>query len=45
MKEKGVSNYVVLVNGKVDETAILQGGKYYYAVANGSEEGIYECYL
>lgn len=45
MEEQGVNNYAVFNKKLANETNPFKGEKFYYAVANGRAEGIYEQYL
>jgi viroplasmin and RNaseH domain-containing protein len=44
MEGKGVYLYSVSDKIPENEKGALKGEKFYYAVANGHEEGIYNCY-
>ena len=40
----GITNYYVMGDISADESQLLKGELYHYAVANDREKGIYECY-
>lgn len=44
MEQHDVYSYGVFVKKPADEKEPFTGDKYYYAVANGREKGIYEYY-
>jgi viroplasmin and RNaseH domain-containing protein len=44
MEQGDIHSYRVFVKKPADEREPFTGDKYYYAIANGCEEGIYEYY-